>query len=70
MEEENLHEPIHGPEERHVLHRGVDSGENDDHEDQGGAGQGGAGHAGSCGGQPKERDLEGGGGDDHLLTRW
>ena len=55
-ERENLHKPVHGPEERHVLHGGVDGGEDDDHEDQGGAGQGGAGHTGSSGGQPGEKE--------------
>ena len=55
---ENLHKPVHGPEERHVPHGGVDGGEDDDHEDQGGAGQGSAGYTGSCGCQPGEKEIE------------
>ena len=58
-ERDNLHKPVHGPEEGDVLDGGVDGGEDDDHEDQGGAGQGGAGHTGGGGGQPGERELEG-----------
>ena len=55
-ERENLHKPVHGPEERHVLHGGVDGGEDDDHEEQGGAGDRGAGHTGSSRGQPGEKE--------------
>jgi hypothetical protein len=36
-----LHKPVNGPEERDVLVGGVDGGENDQHEDKGGAGDAG-----------------------------
>ena len=54
------HEPVHGPEERHILHRRVDSGEYDDHEDQGSAGYRGAGNAGRGGGEPEVLLYRGG----------
>ena len=49
----DLHKPVHGPEKRNILDRGVDGGQDDQHEDEGGAGDAGRGHASGCRGQPE-----------------
>ena len=53
-----LHEPVHGPEEADILHGGLDGGEDDHHEDQGGAGHAGRGHGGRSRGQTENIDRE------------
>ena len=49
----NLHKPVDGPEKRNVLVGGVDGGQDDQHEDEGGAGDARGGDGGGRRGQAK-----------------
>ena len=51
------HEPVDGPEEGDVSHRGLDGGEDDHHEDQGGRGHGGGGDGSGGGRQPRQTGV-------------